>query len=78
MTPWTIAINNLHNLTPPPPKRGRHITFTATEKECSQCHELKPLSAFRWMPTRYTYQSACRVCENIRQKSIRKSRGTSK
>lgn len=45
------------------------------KKECSNCHETKPLDSFRHLPDKrvkkgYTIQSTCRQCDSKRRMGV--------
>lgn len=40
-----------------------------SEKTCTKCRQTLPITAFGWMRTVGRYRGACRVCENVRNRT---------
>lgn len=79
MTPWQISIGNLTvKPTPVVEKRnvGRPKVYEERDgvKECSLCHEIKPVESFRYIASRARRKAACIPCEAIDAKRRRSER----
>ena len=42
--------------------------YTPADRTCSQCQEIKPLSAFSFRSTERRYESKCKVCRRMLRK----------